>query len=40
LAAGLLIIGIVMIGIVPFLLKDLINPATQTMIQKIVAVIK
>src|SRR5678809_465190 len=28
LAAGLLIVGIVVIGIVPFLLKDLINPAT------------
>ena len=35
LAAGLLIIGIVMIGIAPFFLKDLINPGTEVMIQKI-----
>src|SRR6187399_1296660 len=39
LAATILIIGIVVIGIAPFLLKDLINPATQTMIQKIAGVI-
>ena len=38
LAAGLLIVGIVVIGIVPFLLKDLINPGTQIMIQKIAGV--
>jgi NADH-quinone oxidoreductase subunit M len=38
LAAGLLILGIVVIGIVPFLLKDLINPGTQIMIQKIAGV--
>src|SRR6478609_3827704 len=40
LAAGLLIIGIVMIGIAPFLLKDLINPGTNIIIEKIAAVIK
>lgn len=40
LAAGLLIIGIVAIGIAPFLLKDLINPGTEIIIQKIAAVIK
>jgi NADH-quinone oxidoreductase subunit M len=39
LAAGLLIIGIVIIGIAPFLLKDLINPGTEIMIQKITGVI-
>src|SRR5215204_5854142 len=38
LAAGLLIVGIVVIGITPFLLKDLINPGTQIIIQKIAAV--
>src|SRR5215203_2161019 len=35
LAAGLLLVGIVVIGIAPFLLKDLINPGTEIMIQKI-----
>src|SRR6187431_1560487 len=40
LAAGLLILGIVVIGIAPFLLKDLINPGTNTIIEKIAAVIK
>ena len=40
LAAGLLIIGIVVIGVVPFLLKDLINPGTEIMIQKIGDVVK
>ena len=35
LAAAILIIGIVVIGILPFLLKDLINPGTEIMIQKI-----
>src|SRR6187431_1746308 len=39
-AAGLLIVGIVVIGIAPFLLKDLINPGTNTIIEKIAAVIK
>src|SRR6187431_2078292 len=39
LAAGLLILGIVVIGIAPFLLKDLINPGTEIMIQKIAGVI-
>lgn len=37
LAAGLLILGIIVIGIVPFLLKDLINPGTEIIIQKITA---
>src|SRR6188508_1750683 len=40
LAAGLLILGIVVIGIAPFLLKDLINPGTNIIIEKIAAVIK
>lgn len=40
LAAGLLIMGIVVIGIVPFLLKDLINPGTEIIFQKIAAIIK
>jgi NADH-quinone oxidoreductase subunit M len=40
LAAGLLIAGIVVIGIAPFLLKDLINPGTDIIIQKIAALIK
>jgi NADH-quinone oxidoreductase subunit M len=35
LAAGLLIIGIVAIGIAPFLLKDLINPGTEVIMQKV-----
>jgi len=34
LAAGLLILGIVLIGIVPFLLKDLIGPGTEVIMQK------
>jgi NADH-quinone oxidoreductase subunit M len=38
LAAGLLILGIVMIGIAPFLLKELINPGTEVIIQKIAAI--
>jgi NADH-quinone oxidoreductase subunit M len=40
LAAGLLIVGIVVIGIAPFLLKDLINPGTEVMIQKIAGIVK
>ena len=40
LAAVLLIAGIVIIGIVPFLLKDLINPGTEIIIQKIAGSIK
>jgi NADH-quinone oxidoreductase subunit M len=39
LAAGLLISGIVIIGIAPILLKELINPATGQIIQKIVTTI-
>jgi NADH-quinone oxidoreductase subunit M len=38
LAAGLLIIGIIVIGIMPFLLKDLINPGTETIMQKVAVV--
>src|SRR5688572_20094720 len=34
LAAGLLILGIVLIGIVPFLLKDLVGPGTEVIMQK------
>lgn len=40
LAAGLLIIGIVVIGVTPFLLKDLINPGTTAIMTKILGVIK
>ena len=40
LAAGLLIVGIVVIGIAPFLLKDLIDPGTDIIFQKIAAIIK
>jgi NADH-quinone oxidoreductase subunit M len=40
LAAALLIIGIVVIGIVPFLLKDLISPGTEIIMQKIIGPIK
>jgi len=39
-AAGLLIIGIVAIGVAPFWLNDLIGPATETMINKITAIVK
>jgi len=35
LAAGLLIVGIVIIGIAPFLLKDLIEPGTEIIINKV-----
>ena len=38
LAAVLLIIGIVAIGIAPFVLKDLINPATEIITQKFVTI--
>jgi NADH-quinone oxidoreductase subunit M len=36
LAAGLLVLGIVVIGVLPFLLKDLINPGTENIMQKII----
>jgi NADH-quinone oxidoreductase subunit M len=39
-ASVILIIGIVVIGITPFLLKDLINPGTEVIMQKITGVIK
>jgi hypothetical protein len=35
-----LILGIVVIGVVPFVLKDLINPGTEMMMQKIADVVK
>ena len=40
LAAGLLVVGILVIGIAPFLLKGLINPGTEVMIQKIAGIVK
>ena len=40
LAAGLLIAGIVIIGVVPFFLKELINPGTEIIIQKVAGLIK
>jgi NADH-quinone oxidoreductase subunit M len=40
LAAGLLIIGIVVIGMAPFFLQDLINPATNEIMNKIVTLLK
>lgn len=40
LAAGILITGIVMMGIAPFLVKDLIHPGTDIIFQKIEALIK
>jgi NADH-quinone oxidoreductase subunit M len=40
LAAALLIIGIVLIGITPFILKDLINPGTEIIISKVAGSIK
>src|SRR5215831_6634404 len=39
-AAALLIIGIVAIGIAPFWLNDLVTPATETIINKISAIVK
>ncbi len=38
LAAGLLITGILIIGVAPFFLKELINPGTELIIQKIAAI--
>jgi len=40
LAASLLIIGIVAIGIAPFWLNDLLSPATDIIIQKLASIIK
>jgi NADH-quinone oxidoreductase subunit M len=40
LAAGLLIVGIVAIGVAPFWLNDLIGPATETIMNKITAIVK
>jgi NADH-quinone oxidoreductase subunit M len=34
-AAGLLIAGIVVIGVTPFILKELVNPSTEIIIQKV-----
>jgi NADH-quinone oxidoreductase subunit M len=39
-AAALLIIGIVAIGVAPFWLNDLITPATETIVNKISAIVK
>lgn len=39
-AAGLLVIGIVLIGIAPFWLNDLITPSADTIINRIIATIK
>lgn len=39
LAAGLLITGIVLIGVVPFLIKDLVSPGTEVIIRKITGLI-
>ena len=39
-AAALLIIGIIAIGIAPFWLNDLVTPATETIVNKITAIVK
>ena len=39
-AAALLIIGIIAIGIAPFWLNDLVTPATETIVNKISAIVK
>jgi NADH-quinone oxidoreductase subunit M len=38
LAAGLLILGILVIGVTPFFLKELINPGTEVIMQKLSAI--
>jgi NADH-quinone oxidoreductase subunit M len=40
LAAAILIIGIVLIGVAPFLLINLISPGTETIMNKVMAVLK
>jgi NADH-quinone oxidoreductase subunit M len=40
LAAGLLITGILVIGIAPFLVNALITPGTEVIVQKLVAIVK
>ena len=40
LAAGLLVVGIVAIGIAPFWLNDLINPGSEVIMQKLAQVVK
>ncbi|MBI1342933.1 MAG: NADH-quinone oxidoreductase subunit M [Terrimonas sp.] len=40
LAAGILLLGIVVIGVAPFWLSELIGPGTENLIQKIAAVVK
>ena len=40
LAAIVLVAGILIMGLAPFLLKDLINPGTEEIMQKIVSSIK
>ena len=40
LAAGLLVVGIVAIGIAPFWLNDLIKPGSEVIMQKLAQVVK
>nr|MBA2761325.1 NADH-quinone oxidoreductase subunit M [Segetibacter sp.] len=40
LAAGILIIGIVIIGVAPFLINQLIGPGTDVIINKVLGVVK
>jgi NADH-quinone oxidoreductase subunit M len=40
LAAGLLIAGIVVIGVTPFILKELVNPGTEVIIHKLTGIIQ
>ena len=40
LAAGLLVVGIVAIGIAPFWLNDLIKPGSEVIMQKLSQVVK
>jgi NADH-quinone oxidoreductase subunit M len=40
LAAGLLVTGIVIIGLAPFLIKALISPGTETIVNKLLLVVK
>ena len=40
LAAGLLITGIVIIGVAPFLINELINPATEEIMNKVIGLAK
>jgi len=40
LAAAILITGIILIGVAPFLLNDLINPGTETIMNKVLALVQ